>query len=152
MPLQRHLPLLCAAVLSLSAPARAQDFPVHGLRLTVPYPAGGAVDLLARQLAQPLRAALGQDVVVENLQGAAGALRLQKMLHAPPDGHELATGADSDAVLLPLVNTEIKHKPTQFRPVGVASTSPMVLVAGTGQHTPDLTRLLDAAGRPGARA
>ena len=153
MSLQRFLRLLCAALLALSVTTgtRAQEFPAHALRLTVPYPAGGAVDLLARQIAAPLRAALGQDVLVENLPGAAGALGLQKMLLAPPDGHELALGTDSDTVLVPLVNTEIKYKPTQFRLIGLVSTSPMVLVAGTGLTTPDLAKLLDEARRPGAR-
>lgn len=100
------------------------------LRLTVPYPAGGIVDMTARVLAAPLGRALGEDVIVENLPGAAGALGLQHVLAAGGDGQVLALGTDSDAVLAPLVNADLRLSPGQFRSLGRITSAPMALLAG----------------------
>jgi tripartite-type tricarboxylate transporter receptor subunit TctC len=77
-------PLLAAAVAALAtAPARAQGaWPDRPLRLLVGYPPGGGVDLAARLLAEPLRAALGQPVVVENRPGASGMIAAQAVARA----------------------------------------------------------------------
>ena len=65
-------------------------WPSRPLRLVVPWPPGGTTDILARQIAPPLSAALGQPVVVENRGGASGAIGTAELLRAPPDGHTFA--------------------------------------------------------------
>ncbi|MBP0491626.1 Bug family tripartite tricarboxylate transporter substrate binding protein [Pararoseomonas indoligenes] len=76
-------------------------FPDHDVRLLVGFSAGGAVDLVARLVTDPLRAALGQNVVVENRPGASGLIAAEAAAKAPPDGHTLYVVAMSAYVVLP---------------------------------------------------
>ena len=70
--------------------AQGAAWPARPLRLVVPFPPGGTTDILARQIAPPLAAALGQPVVIENRTGASGAIGTAEVLRAPPDGHSFA--------------------------------------------------------------
>lgn len=147
---------LLAAILCWQAclpwPAQAQTVPGPAVRLIVPYPPGGTVDQIARLIATPLRPSLAQDVVVENVPGAAGALGLQRLFATPAEGHEMAIGTDSDSILVPLLNPEVRYKPSQFRPLGKLAIAPMVLVAGANLAEPDVAALAAAATGTGARS
>src|SRR5690348_3140721 len=79
--------LLCLAATNAAAPA--QDFPARPIKLVVGFAAGGATDFMARLLADKLRGALGQPVVVENRTGANGALGAEFVAKAPADGYTL---------------------------------------------------------------
>lgn len=134
-----------AAALPLALAPRAaqpQTRPERTLRLLVPYPAGGAVDYVARLIATPLQVASGQPTMVDNVSGAAGAVGLQKLLLDPADGSELAVGTDSDAILAPMLNGELRYKPGQFLCLGVINAAPMLLVAGPAARAGDISVLL----------
>ncbi len=73
----------------------AQDFPTRAIRIVVPFPPGGAADIISRTLAQPLTRALGQSIVVENRPGANTAIGAEVVARAPADGHTLLTIAPS---------------------------------------------------------
>ena len=84
---------LLTGALALSLPARragAQNFPSRPIRLIVPFPPGGGVDLTGRLLAEPLSRELNQTVVVENRGGAGGVLGVEAMSRAAPDGYTLS--------------------------------------------------------------
>lgn len=86
---RRHL--LAAPLLLLPGAARAQAaWPNRPIRLIVPFPPGGGVDLTARLLAEPLARALGQNVVIENKGGAGGVIGVEAMANSPADGYTLS--------------------------------------------------------------
>ena len=75
--------------------AYAQDFPNRPIRIVVPFPPGGAADIIGRTLAQPLTRSLGQSIVVENRAGANTAIGAEVVARAPADGHTLLVIAPS---------------------------------------------------------
>ena len=82
---RRALLALCAA----PALARAQSFPDRPIRMIVPLPPGGATDIWARLIAEPMAAQLGQPVVIENRAGAGGMIGAEAVKNAVPDGHTI---------------------------------------------------------------
>ena len=86
------LGLMCA-VCVLSATAQAQNYPQKPIRLILPVPPGGVADVIARPLAQRLTQAFGQSVVLDNRPGATGAIGLQLVAKAAPDGYTLLWGS-----------------------------------------------------------
>lgn len=87
-----------AALPGAASAAEPAPWPARPLRLVVPFPAGGTVDLLARALAQRLGERLAQTVLVENRAGAGGNIGLDAVAHAAPDGHVWGITASSVAV------------------------------------------------------
>jgi tripartite-type tricarboxylate transporter receptor subunit TctC len=73
----------------------AQEFPAKTVRLIVPFPAGGAVDILGRALSTPMSKALGQNVIVENRPGANTVIGAELVVRAPADGHTVLFMAPS---------------------------------------------------------
>lgn len=87
-----------ALALTACASAAAQDYPAKPIRFVVPFPAGGAVDTLARTLAPPLQRSLGQNVVIENRTGANTVIGTELVARAPADGYTLLFMATSFTV------------------------------------------------------
>ena len=117
--------LLAAAGVAIalgSSLAQAQAWPSKPVRIIVPFPAGGATDLLARSLGQKLGESLGQPFIVDNRAGANGNIGAAAVAKAPPDGYTImfcTTG--------PLVFNKIIYKTTPFDPL--RDFAPIVLVA-----------------------
>lgn len=123
----------------LASGAVAQTFPSKMLNVVVPYPAGGASDFVARLVQPEYQKQLGQQLIVENIGGAAGALGVQKVLAAPADGHTQVLATPMELVLAPLALSAVKFKPEDIRLAGmIASTSVVLLVpAGSPAKTLD---------------
>jgi tripartite-type tricarboxylate transporter receptor subunit TctC len=89
-----------AALPALSRFAAAETFPSRPITVVCPFAAGGATDILARVLADPMGKALGQTIIVEDLTGAAGGIGVAKVVHAPADGYTLSIGTLTTHVLI----------------------------------------------------
>ena len=83
--------LLLATLLAAGA-AAAQDFPQRPIRMVIPFPAGGSIDVIGRAIAQPWSAALGQQIVIDNRGGAGGTLGSELVAKAQPDGYTILYG------------------------------------------------------------
>jgi tripartite-type tricarboxylate transporter receptor subunit TctC len=120
--------------------ARAQTYPDHPIRILIGYPAGGGVDLVARLLGEPMKAALGQPIIVENRPGASAMLAAQAVATAPPDGHTLLMAAAGEiATNQHLYKEKMTYDPLrQLAPVALVGIVPCVVVVAvtTPVHTP----------------
>ena len=119
---------LAVGIYGLSA-AIAQPYPARPIKMIVPFPPGGPVDVTARIVAQHLPRTLGQTVVVENRAGAAGALGAKAVAGAEPDGYTLLCGNISTLVVLPAVTNNRDYDPGKvFVPIAKVSQNYEVLV------------------------
>jgi tripartite-type tricarboxylate transporter receptor subunit TctC len=120
--------LLAAALVGTAALAFAQDFPSRPVSLVVPFPAGGGVDVVARQIGTRLGAALGQPVVVDNRAGAGGTIGTGHVAKAAPDGHTLLLGTTSALGVSPALYKDLPYDPLKsFVPVIEVTRGPFVL-------------------------
>jgi tripartite-type tricarboxylate transporter receptor subunit TctC len=78
--------IACIAALSALAPALAQSWPARPIRFILPFPPGGATDVIGRTVGQPLSARLGQPVVIENRPGSNGNIAAEVVAKSRPDG------------------------------------------------------------------
>lgn len=128
----RRTLIACGAALLAAGPAMADDaasYPNKPVTIVVGYPAGGSTDLVGRLVANEIEKHLGQTVIVENLGGAGGAIGAQKVANAKPDGYTLLVGANNEIAIANMINKSIKYKISDFTPIGMVASQPMVLVA-----------------------
>jgi tripartite-type tricarboxylate transporter receptor subunit TctC len=129
--MQRRLLLRTAAASAavLALPAVAQAWPSRPVRLVIPFPPGSSPDLIGRLIAEPLAAALGQPVVIDNKPGAGGNLGTGLVAKAEPDGHTLLFTIQGPLVTAPLLSPSLPYDPVkELAPVTLVATSPNLLV------------------------
>lgn len=146
---RRHVLAALGSLPTLSLPALAQGYPEKPISLVVPNAAGGALDSLARSIADELGKRLKQNVVVENLGGASGAIAAQKVLRANPDGYTLLFGSSSDMVVTPAANRQAGYTTRDFTPIARMGVTPMTLVARPGLNVNTVDELAALARKPG---
>ena len=132
--MQRRSTLLALAALAAAPlPAAAQAWPAKPVRLVIPFPAGGATDILGRLLAQKLGTALGQQVVIDNKPGAGGTIGSDLVAKAPADGHTLLQATSSTHSIGPALNPKMPYDAFRdFAPIAHVANAPSVLVVGAG--------------------
>jgi tripartite-type tricarboxylate transporter receptor subunit TctC len=118
------------AALAVAAASPAQDrWPSKPVRMIVPFPPGSSPDLVARMLADPLGAALGQPVVVENKPGAGGMVGTGQVAKAAPDGYTIGLSIPGPLAVNTVLMKSMEYNPfTELAPITVVAASPNVLV------------------------
>jgi tripartite-type tricarboxylate transporter receptor subunit TctC len=113
-----------------SGPSFAQNYPTKPVRMVVPFPPGGAGDIIGRVLAQKLSEPLGQPVIVDNRAGASGNIGAEAVAKAPGDGHTILMGALASHC----INYTLERKVLRYdlerdlTPITIVATVPYVLV------------------------
>ena len=126
------------------------DYPNETITFLVPYGAGGPTDLTSRTVGKCLEEQLGQTVVVENREGGSGALAMQALIGAPPDGYTLSLVTAGTMVLTPLAN-DLDYAAEDITPVGVMAEVPSVLAVGKDSPYADAEAFFaQAKSKPGS--
>jgi tripartite-type tricarboxylate transporter receptor subunit TctC len=134
------------AIAAAAGAAMAQSFPTRPLTMVVPFAAGGTSDVIARTMAEGMRGALGQPVIVENIGGAGGMTGSNRVARAPPDGYQLVLGnVGTHAQNQSLYRRPLYNAATGFAPVVLVAEQPFVLVARNGLPAGDLAAFISYA-------
>src|SRR5260370_15645829 len=118
------------AALSASAPAAAQDWPTRPVTMVVPFAAGSGSDILGRTVGPGLAEKLGATVIVEDVGGAGGMIGAARVMKANPDGYQLLLAtAGTHAINQTLYKKPLYNAATDFAPVALVASTPILLVA-----------------------
>jgi tripartite-type tricarboxylate transporter receptor subunit TctC len=135
------------ALLPLAAPAQ-DAFPSRPVQLIVPFPPGGAVDVVGRKIADKWKVEFGHPVVVVNKPGANGVVAWQSMATLPPDGHNVFAAAGQGLGFVHKMNTRITTPfLSDFVPVGSYASYPLVILVNKSLPVTSLKQLADHAAR-----
>src|SRR5882762_8878253 len=122
--------LVIATALVAVVPVRAQDYPSRSITVVVPFPAGGASDVVARIVTNQMSKILGQPFIIENVSGAGGTVGSARAAAAAPDGYTLLAAAMGSHVAAPVLTPNVKYDPlVDFVPIGITAHSPAVVIA-----------------------
>jgi tripartite-type tricarboxylate transporter receptor subunit TctC len=136
---RRHFTALAAAA-AFASPAFAQE---RTLKILVGFPPGGSVDVIARLLAEKLRASLGQNVIVDNKPGAGGRVALNEVKRAAPDGQTLVLSPSGALVIQPWLYSNLGYDPIKdFTAISRVTTFDFAVTAGPGAPAGDLKAVL----------
>ncbi|WP_019704065.1 Bug family tripartite tricarboxylate transporter substrate binding protein [Paracidovorax oryzae] len=141
--------LLMAIAASGAVPAaHAEGYPARPVQLVVPFPPGGAVDIVGRLIGKPLGDALGQPVVVENKAGAGTIVGAAFVANAPADGYTLLISSGSTFTGNPALNPRLPYDPVRsYEPIGMVARVPLVLLAHRDVPARNLAEVIAAVKR-----
>jgi len=134
--------LAAAMVMTGIGSPHAETFPSRPVTIVVPFPAGGPVDTLARIVSEPMRASLGQPVIIENVSGAGGSLGIGRLARAAPDGLTLVLGNWTSSVGAPAIYPVTYDILGDFAPVTLATSSRLVIIARKSLPANDVKELI----------
>ena len=122
--------------------ASADDYPTRPITMVVPFAAGGPTDVIGRLMAQYMGLSLGQNVVVEDVTGAAGTIGVGRVVHAPPDGYTLSLGHWSTHVANGAIYALPYDLLNDLEPVALLPSNPMLIVTGKSMPATNLKELV----------
>jgi tripartite-type tricarboxylate transporter receptor subunit TctC len=122
--------------------AGAQVYPAHPLTMVVPFAAGGPNDAIARTLAGRMAVSLGQPVMIENIDGAAGSIGTGRLARAAPDGYTLGIGYWGTHVANGALYALDYDVVRDFAPISLLAESPLLIVANKATPANDLKGLV----------
>jgi tripartite-type tricarboxylate transporter receptor subunit TctC len=144
----KHVQRMCALVVALAAVlgarggAAADDYPSRPVTIVVPYAAGGLFDSIARALAESMRGALSQSVVIENVGGAGGSIALGRVARAAADGYTISVGSGDqfvvNAAIYPLQYDVVQD----FEPVALLMNGPNLIISKNALPATNLKELV----------
>ena len=128
----------------------AQNYPTKPVTLIVPYPAGGANDMLGRLVGQKLSELLGQQFIIDNRPGAGTLIGATLVAKAPADGYTLLVGGFASNAVSPLLFKAEYDPLTAFEPIGMFGTAPTVVITYPNSKYKTIKDVVDAAkAKPG---
>jgi tripartite-type tricarboxylate transporter receptor subunit TctC len=134
------------ASLILAGTVAAQSYPSKPIHLVVPFPAGGATDILSRALSQELGKKIGQSIVVENKPGAGGTIGALAAAKSSPDGYTLLLTTSSTHSIGPAINPRIPYNAeADFTPIAYVASSPNILLVPNSSPAKTLPEFIDYA-------
>lgn len=132
-------------VVQIGQPAEA-GFPDRGVRIVVPFPAGGSNDVVARMLGAKLQELWGQPVVIDNRAGAGGNIGAEAVARSPADGYTLLLTAPGPLAVNQSLYTQLSFNPTQdFTPVALIASVPIVLAVNPNVKATTVVELIALA-------
>jgi tripartite-type tricarboxylate transporter receptor subunit TctC len=144
-----RMSLFVASFFTLAAfmhlPAHAQSWPSRPVQVIVPFPAGGAIDAIARQFSQVASGDLGQSMVVVNQDGASGMIGSKRLATSPPDGYTVGIFPNGPLTIQPSLSANATYKLKDFTPICRLSTYTFALVVKKESPYPNLQALVAAA-------
>ena len=134
----------CALAVSLAASSisTAQSYPARPITIVVPFSAGGPTDTLARIMSEPLKRALGQTVVIDNVTGAGGSIGVGRVVRAAPDGYMLSIGHWGTHVVNGAYYSLPFNLLTDFEPVAMIASNPQVIISKNAVPAGNLKELI----------
>ena|SRR5215475_10096034 len=148
LPRRKFLHLVggAAALLGVSSPVLAQDYPARPVTMVIPFGAGTSADALGRILASGLSQTLGRQVIIENVGGAGGMNGANRVAKASPDGYQFVLGYSSThAINQTIYKNPLYNAATDFAPVMLLSEIPILLVTRTDLPVSNLTEFINYA-------
>jgi len=128
--------------------AMAQAYPTKPVRMIVPFPAGGATDIVGRLIAQKLAEGWGQQGIVDNRGGAGGTIGSDVAAKSPPDGYTMLLGTSSTHAVAPSLYSKLPYDPVRdFSPVTLAATATILLAVHPSVPAQNVKELIALAKR-----
>ncbi|HWI84226.1 tripartite tricarboxylate transporter substrate binding protein [Ramlibacter sp.] len=140
----RWLAVMTVALAAV-APAAAQDYPAKSIQFVVPYPPGGASDVVARTIGQKLSEAWKQPVVIENRPGANGIIAMSHVAKSAPDGYTLLMGNVGPNAINPSIYKLPFDAAKDFQPVSLTNLVPLMLVVNANAGINSVEELIAKA-------
>jgi tripartite-type tricarboxylate transporter receptor subunit TctC len=126
--------------------AQADDYPTRPITLIVPFPPGGSTTVMARNVADKMSTALGQQIVVDNRGGAGGTLGTRFVAKAAPDGYTILLSYTATMAIAPAMNANAGYDPGKdFAPIGMIGFAPSVLVVHPSMPVHSIAELISQA-------
>lgn len=142
----RFVSLALLALMAFTSAGAQPAFPNKPVTLVVPFPAGGALDIVARALAEEMRKHLGQPVIVDNRAGAGGTVGSAQVARAPADGYTILLGSVATHAIAPGVYRNLTYDALKdFAPITQVTASPLLLASSATLNVKTLPELLAAA-------
>lgn len=134
--------LAVVAALASAGTAAAQTYPSRPITMIVPFPAGGPTDTIGRVVAERMAATLGQPIIVENVGGASGSIGTARGARAPADGYTFSLGNWPTHALNGATYTLNYNVLTDFEPISMISSDPLLIVANKSNPSNNLRELI----------